>query len=152
MTIQSDTHPTPAAGDDHSAGPNGAPDPAQVAAVLDERIVTSVDVLYAHITAGTLEAVGRPQRLPAVLFPDVDSERAQEIFPLGVMAGYLGGQRAAAGRRWEHERLAAARDALAEAGFAAMAQRITRVLPAPLPTEHPADDEAWPGGARESAR
>lgn len=145
MTIQPDTHPTPT--------PAAAPDPAQVAAALDERIVTSVDVLYAHITAGTLEAVGRPQHLPAALFPDVDSERAQEIFQLGVMAGYLGGQRAAAGRRWEHERLAAARDALAEAGFVAMAQRITRVLPATAPSPgHPADGETWPGGARESGR
>jgi hypothetical protein len=143
MTTQPDTHPT--------APADAEPGPAEVAAVLDERIVTSVDVLYAHITAGTLEAVGRPQRLPGALFPDVDFERAQEIFQLGVMAGYLGGQRASAGRRWEHERLAAARDALAEAGFAAMAERIARVLPAP-PPGHPADGEAQPGGARENAR
>lgn len=151
MTIQPDTHPTPAQGD-HGAGPDAAPDPAQVAAVLDERIVTSVDVLYAHITAGTLEAVGRPRLLPTALFPDADPVVVEAVWQLALTVGFLGGKRTVESRRWDHEHLAAARDQLAEAGFAAMAQRIARVLPAAPPPRHPADDETRPGGTRETAR
>jgi hypothetical protein len=144
MTTQPDIHPTPAATD-------AEPGPDEVAAALDERIVTSVDVLYAHITAGTLEAVGRPRLLPTALFPGTDPVVVQAIWDLALTVGWLGGQRAAAGRRWEHERLAAARVQLAEAGFAAMAERIARVLPTP-PPGHPADGEVRPAGTRGSAR
>ena len=133
MTVQPHT-PAPA---DH--GPGVEPSPAEVARALDKQIVTSADVLAAHLTAGTLEAVGRPRLLPTALFPDADPVVVQAIWDLALTVGYLGGQRAAAGRRWEHERLAAARDQLAEAGYAAMAERIARVLPGPA--VHPADGE-----------
>ena len=136
MTVQPHT-PAPA---DH--GPDAEPGPAEVARILDERIVTSADVLYAHLTAGTLEAVAHPRLLPTALFPDVDPEVVQAIHDLAFVVGYGCGRRAEAGRRWEHERLAAARNQLAEAGYAAMAERIARVLPDPGPVPvHPADGE-----------
>jgi hypothetical protein len=116
-----------------------APDPAHTGRVLDERIVTSTDVLAAHITAGTLEAVGRPRLLPTALWPDVDPVVVQAIWDLALTVGWLGGKRSVESRRWEHERLAVARDELAAAGYAAMTERIARVLP---PPEHPADAPA----------
>lgn len=117
-------------------------DPTSVARVLDERIVRSVEVLAAHITAATLDTVGRPTRLPAALFPSVEEEVLREIWDLALAVGFLGGKRAVEGARWEHERLAAARDQLANAGYAAMAERIARVLPPPrVVEEHPADAE-----------
>ncbi|MGY0065137.1 hypothetical protein ACWY4P_53450 (plasmid) [Streptomyces sp. LZ34] len=135
MTIQPDIQPT-------ATGPDGAPEPAQVARLLDDRIVTSADVLYARITAGLLETVGRPSLLPAALFPDVDEQQVQEIWDLALTVGYLCGTRAAESRRWDAERLAAARDQLADAGYAAMADRIGRVLPERGLVVHPADGEA----------
>ncbi|MFJ1993043.1 hypothetical protein [Streptomyces asiaticus] len=143
MTVQPDTHPTSSDGPDGPDGTSGpaAPGPAEVARVLDERIVSSVDVLNAHITAATLEAVGRPRLLPTAMWPEVDAEVVQQIWDLALTVGWLGGKRAVEARRWEHERLAAARDQLADAGFAAMAERIARALPDP-PPGHPADTEA----------
>lgn len=140
MTIQPDTQPPHQPTD---SGTQSGALAAEVARVLDERIVTSADVLYAHLTAGTLEAIGRPRLLPTALWPDVDPVVLQAIWDLALTVGWLGGQRAEAGRRWEHERLAAARDQLADAGYAAMAERIARVLPPPARDveEHPADAE-----------
>lgn len=135
MTTQPETQPT-------ATGPDGAVDPAQIARALDDRIVTSADVLYARITVGLLEVVGRPSLLPAALFPDVQAERVQEIWDLALTVGYLCGTRAAESRRWDTERLAAARDQLAAAGYAAMADRIGRVLPERGLVVHPADGEA----------
>ncbi|MDX3232924.1 hypothetical protein [Streptomyces sp. ME19-01-6] len=123
-----------------AAGPT--PDPAAVARALDERIVRSTEVLAAHITAATLDAVGRPSKLPEALWPDADQDLVRQIWDLALAVGYLGGKRAVEGSRWEHERLAAARDQLADAGYAAMAERIARVLPPPGAEEHPADGEA----------
>ncbi|NUP45424.1 MAG: hypothetical protein HOY76_52460 [Streptomyces sp.] len=125
-----------------AAGPAGA-DPARVGRALDERIVRSAEVLAAHLTAATLDTVGRPSRLPAALFPDVEEEVVREIWDLALAVGYLGGKRAVEGSRWEHERLAAARDQLADAGYAAMAERIARILPPPARQveAHPADTE-----------
>ncbi|CAM5492762.1 MULTISPECIES: hypothetical protein [Streptomyces] len=136
MTVQPETQP-PATG---PASTGGAPGPADVARALDERIVGSVDVLYAHITAATLEAIGRPRLLPTALFPDADPEVVEQVWQMAFMVGFLGGKRTAESRRWEHERLTAARDQLADAGFVAMAERIARILPPPV--EHPADAEA----------
>lgn len=141
MTVQPDTHPTAPGGPDDTSG-TAAPGPAEVARALDERIVASVDVLNAHITAATLEAVGRPRLLPAAMFPDVDPGVVEEIWQTAFLVGFLGGKRTVESRRWEHERLAAARDQLADAGYAAMADRIARILPAPPPRKaHPADAE-----------
>lgn len=134
MTVQPDAQ-TPA------ASPQSALDPAHVARVLDERIVTSTDVLAAHITAATLEAVGRPRLLPTALFPDADPEVVEQVWQMAFMVGFLGGKRTAESRRWEHERLAEARNQLADAGYAAMADRIGRVLPPPDREQHPADAE-----------
>ncbi|WP_448333520.1 hypothetical protein [Streptomyces sp. DSM 41534] len=140
MTTQPDiTHTAPAA--DSGLGP------AEVARALDARIVTSADALYAHLTAGTLEAVGRPRLLPTALFPDADPEVVGAVWDLALTVGWLGGQRAAESRRWEYERLSAARDQLAEAGYVAMAERIGRVLPF-RPGAHPADGEQEPDVAR----
>ena len=119
-----------------------APDPAAVALVLDERIVRSVEVLAAHITAATLDTVGRPSRLPEALWPEADEELVRAIWDLALAVGFLGGKRAVEGSRWEHKRLAAARDQLADAGYAAMAERIARVLQPPGAEGHPADGEA----------
>ncbi|MFD8626632.1 hypothetical protein ACFV4E_22575 [Streptomyces hygroscopicus] len=135
MTIQPNTTPTPLA-------PAAEPGLAETARALDERIVRSADVLYAHLTAGTLEAVGRPRLLPTALWSDADPEVVQAIWDLALTVGWLGGQRAAESRRWEHERLRSARDELSAAGYVAMAERIARVLPAPPPAGvHPADGE-----------
>ncbi|MFJ2202457.1 hypothetical protein [Streptomyces violaceusniger] len=136
MTTQPETQP-PTTGPAISDAVTG---PADVARVLDERIVGSVDVLYAHITAATLETVGRPRLLPTALFPDADPEVVEQVWQMAFMVGFLGGKRTAESRRWEHERLAAARNELAAAGYTAMADRIARVLPAPG-TPHPADGE-----------
>ncbi|MFD8384272.1 hypothetical protein ACFV2X_38120 [Streptomyces sp. NPDC059679] len=117
-------------------------DPSRIAHALDDRIVTSADVLYARITAGLLEVVGRPTLLPAALFPDVDAQQVQAIWDLALTVGYLCGTRAAESRRWDADRLAAARNQLAEAGYGAMADRIGRVLPQRPLVAHPADGEA----------
>ncbi|WP_033024089.1 hypothetical protein, partial [Streptomyces capuensis] len=128
--------------------PDGTPNSGRVAHILDDRIITSADVLYARITAGLLEVVGRPSLLPAALFPDVDAQQVQEIWDLALTVGYLCGTRAAESRRWDAGRLAAARDQLAAAGYAAMADRIGRAIPERGLVAHPADGEARLEAAR----
>ncbi|CAM5495975.1 hypothetical protein SANTM175S_04989 [Streptomyces antimycoticus] len=59
-----------------------------------------MDVLYAHITAATLEAIGRPRLLPTALFPDADPEVVEQVWQMAFMVGFLGGKRTAESRRW----------------------------------------------------
>ncbi|GAA0500766.1 hypothetical protein [Streptomyces olivaceiscleroticus] len=68
------------------------PDTAAVDQTLAARNLRSAEVIAGVLDAGLLHAVGRPDKLPTVLFPDVDENVVQAIFDLGVKVGVWGGQ------------------------------------------------------------
>ncbi|MGW7283904.1 hypothetical protein ACWGH4_00135 [Streptomyces sp. NPDC054847] len=102
-----------------------------------ERCQSSGDYLAGLIADGILDTVGRPTKLPELMWPHVDPELVRTIWQAGVAAGYAAGQ--TAGRpRWTRERLNKARTALQAAGYEGMARLVGRtntLHPQPHPAE-----------------
>lgn len=97
---------------------------ATVDHALDQRATTSADMLTGIVAAGMLEAVGKPALLPTLMWPDLPPEVVTAIYEHGLRVGYRAG-RIVAAPTWEPEALDRLRDALAEAGYTAMAHRVT---------------------------
>lgn len=109
---------------------------------LTERCQSSGDYLAGLIASGMLETVGRPDKLPELMWPHVDPELVRTIWEAGVAAGFTAGQ--TSGRpQWASERLNRARTALQEAGYQGMARTITRTvnLHPPAPARHPVEHD-----------
>src|SRR5690606_31974550 len=106
--------------------------------------MSSGEFLAGLIASALLEEVGRPEKLPAVLFPDVDPRVVQEIWQLALAVGLRAGRRASNARLYGDE-LDRVQGALREAGFHAMAGLVSRSRRLVAPEGHPVDGER-PGG------
>ena len=111
-------------------------------AVLTGRAVSAGAFLAGLIANGQLETVGRPDKLPADLFPEVDPEVVQRIWDRALAVGLHAGRRSASPRlyRDEMDRVAGL---YAEVGYKAMGGTVARSrrLVAPEVPPHPADGE-----------
>ena len=107
-------------------------------AVLAGRAMSAGVYLAGLVAHGQLETVGRPDRLPEDLFPDVDPEVVRAIWERGLAVGLYAGKVSASPRlfRDEMERVQGQFEAI---GFEAMGRMVgrSRRLVAP----HPADGE-----------
>ncbi|WP_329474211.1 hypothetical protein OIE75_41220 (plasmid) [Streptomyces sp. NBC_01723] len=112
-------------------------------AVLAGRAMSSGQFLAGLIANAEMETVGRPDRLPRDLWPDVDPVVVQQIWDRALAVGLHAGRRQSSPRMFRDE-MARVSAALSEAGFHAMAGLVTRSRRLVAP-EHPADGEAGHG-------
>lgn len=114
---------------------------AHTDAVLVERARTSAETLEGLISAGMLEQAGHPNRLPELLFPDIDPEHVRQVWDEALRVGFNVGK--AVGRnRWDPQALDRLRAALRDAGYAEMGRSVERAAyAAPSRRPHPADAE-----------
>jgi hypothetical protein len=121
------------------AAPAGVVEVVQVDAVLTGRAMSSGAFLAGLIAEAQLETVGRPDKLPADLEPDVDPVVVQRIWDRALAVGVHAGRLSAAPYRYR-DQMARLEGLLAEAGFHAMGGMVARSrrLVAPV---HPADGE-----------
>ncbi|WP_032761125.1 hypothetical protein [Streptomyces alboviridis] len=112
-------------------------------AVLAGRAMSSGEFLAGLIANGLLETVGRPGKLPSVIWADQDPVVVQEIWQLGLAVGLHAGRRSDSPAHYRDE-MARVSAALSEAGFHAMAGLVSRSRRLVAP-EHPADGEAGNG-------
>lgn len=139
----STTSPVPA--DDAEGGPGAGVledvefERMRADAVLTGRAMSSGEYLAGLIAAGELESTGRPDRLPADLFVDVDPVVVQRVWERALAVGFVAG-RTSVTPRLSGERLQALQEGLTAAGFHAMAGSVgrSRRLVAGV---HPADGE-----------
>lgn len=112
-------------------------------AVLCGRAASSGEFLAGLILTGQMETVGRPDRLPADLFPHVDPDVVQAVWDRALAVGLHAGRVSAAPRLYR-DQMARVQGEFAAVGWHAMARMVgrSRRLVAP----HPADGEtARPG-------
>ncbi|MFF0009547.1 hypothetical protein ACFYQT_39835 [Streptomyces tibetensis] len=111
-------------------------------AVLTGRAMSSGEFLAGLIANGQLETVGRPDKLPQDLEPDVDPVVVQRIWDRALAVGLHAGRRSVSPERYrdEMDRIAGLYE---RAGFEAMGGTVSRSrrLVAPEPGVHPADGE-----------
>ncbi|MGW3403426.1 hypothetical protein [Streptomyces zhihengii] len=124
---------------------------------LTERCQNHGDYIAGLIAAGHLDTLGRPDKLPGDLFPDIEPWIVDAIWQRALTVGVWVGK-ALARPQWTPEALDRLRTALHEAGYQGMAAKTARtaaVHPArrPMPFDqpatatHPADaDTARTGG------
>ncbi|MFJ8677188.1 hypothetical protein [Streptomyces sp. NPDC093589] len=127
------------------------PDTAATAATdeaLHTRSLNSAHVIAGILDAGLLHHVGRPDKLPTALFPDVDPGAVQAIWNMALGVGIWAGK-AMLRPQWEPEALDRHRDALADVGYTAMAASVRTASNCGRRTPHPADDDLWAPGAHE---
>lgn len=131
--------PSPAA--DDSAGRDQA---AMTDFVLAGRAVSSGQFLAGLLAAAELETMGRPQKLPADLFPGVDPVVVQEVWDRALSVGFHAGRLYAA-PRFHRDELERVRGQLAEAGFQAISGMVGRSLR--LIDARPAEGDGVPEAA-----
>lgn len=111
-------------------------------AVLTGRAVSSGQFLAGLLANSELETVGRPEKLPADLFPGADPATVQAVWDRALAVGFHAGRVSAAPRlfRDQLDRVAGAFEA---AGFEAMGMSVrrSRALVAPVSEGHPVDSE-----------
>jgi hypothetical protein len=134
---------TPAPSDE--AGEAAAFQSMRTDAVLTGRAMSSGQYLAGLLAGAELETVGRPEKLPADLFPDfpdLDPVALQAVWDRALAVGFHAGRVSAAPRlfRDQMDRVAGAFET---AGFNAMAGSVrrSRALVAPEWEVHPADSE-----------
>jgi len=115
-------------------------------AVLAGRAMSSGLFLAGLIAEGTLATVGRPDRLPADLFPGADPVVVQAVWDRALAVGLHAGRVSAAPRLYGDE-LARLAGVLEGAGFRAMAGLVerSRRLVAPAPAARGQAGETVPG-------
>ncbi|MET9436973.1 hypothetical protein [Streptomyces sp. NPDC006551] len=123
------------------------PTPVPAAAadqVLAERCTTSGEYLAGLIAAAMLDVAGQPEKLPALLFPDLDPQVVERVWntalPVGFRLGTL-----VSNPRWTPTALRRLRAALDDAGYTAMGQLADRSARTLDP--HPADTDTPRGHA-----
>jgi hypothetical protein len=111
-------------------------------AVLGGRAMSAGEFLAGLIANGMLATVGRPDKLPPDLWPEVDPAVAQQIFERGLAVGLHAGKVSAAPRLYRDQMLRV-QEEFAAAGFHAMGGLVgrSRRLVAPEQPAHPADGE-----------
>ncbi|MFI6653263.1 hypothetical protein ACIBI8_37445 [Streptomyces sp. NPDC050529] len=119
-----------------------APAPDTTAAAdqgLADRCQSSGDYLAGLLAAATLEAAGTVRKMPTDLFPDWDPVMVETVWQAALPVGYRAGQMSVR-PSWTPDALNRLRDALADAGYTAMAAKAGRSARL-HPPRHPADDE-----------
>ncbi|MEU6979545.1 hypothetical protein [Streptomyces sp. NPDC046371] len=101
---------------------------------LAARALSSAEYLAGVLAAAELDVVGQPQKLPELLFPDLDADAVRRVWDLAIIVGYRL-RKLTEQPRWDDAALRRLRGALAEAGYVGMAQLTERSLN----TLHPAD-------------
>lgn len=96
---------------------------ADVDMALVERCESSGEYLAGLIAAGTLDSVGRPDKLPELTFPDANPWDVRAVWDAALAVGYRAGKLAA---RPETEGLDKLRAALYEAGYQGMGRLAAR--------------------------
>ncbi|MER8002994.1 hypothetical protein [Streptomyces sp. NPDC095613] len=123
--------------------------PADTDRVLAERCQSSGDYLAGLIAAATLDYVGRPGKLPELLWPDAEPWLVRAVWDTALAVGYRAG-RLSVQPDWTPQALNRLRAGLAAAGYRTMARQVARTArlhpPGPVPG-HPADADA--GTARQ---
>lgn len=107
-------------------------------AMLCGRASSSGEFLAGLILNGQLETVGRPDRLPADLFPHVDPAVVQAIWDRALAVGLHAG-RVSASPRLYRDQMLRVQGELEAVGFEAMARLVGRSRR--LVASHPADGE-----------
>ncbi|MGW0948460.1 hypothetical protein ACWD4O_38720 [Streptomyces sp. NPDC002623] len=133
------TAPTPA-----SAAPTLFGTDPTVDRALDGTAHTSAAFLAGLIAAAMLDTVGRPAKLPDLLFPDLPPEAVQRVWDTALAVGYRAGRLAVA-PRFHRDTLARLRDALSDAGYTAMARTAGHTARAAAAEPEP-DHERTPTG------
>ncbi|MCX4571558.1 hypothetical protein OOK48_35140 [Streptomyces viridodiastaticus] len=113
-------------------------------AVLAGRAMSSGEFLAGLIASAMLEQVGRPDKLPSLMWSDQDPAVVQEIWQLALAVGLHAGRRSSNARLYRDE-LDRVQGALRDAGFHAMAGLVSRSRRLVAPEGHPVDVEQ-PGG------
>lgn len=116
----------------------GAREASRVDAALVARASSSGVFLAGLIANAELETVGRPDKLPADLFPHVDPAVVQAIWDRALAVGLHAGRVSAAPRLYR-DQFARVQAQFAEVGFEAMGRAVGRSLRLVAP--HPADGE-----------
>ncbi|WP_329125964.1 hypothetical protein [Streptomyces sp. NBC_01353] len=114
------------------------PDTPTVDQALTGVCLTSGEHLAGLIAHGMLEVVGQPEKLPTLLFPDLDPDAVMRVWNTALPVGF-NAARLAANPRWTPGALRRLKAALNDAGYEAMgdlAGRSARTL-----DPHPADTE-----------
>jgi hypothetical protein len=110
---------------------------------LGGRAKSSAEFLEGLVAEGMLDTVGRPEKLPNLLFPGVDPAVVYDIWSVAFATGLRAG-RVSVNPGFRRDELERHRAALAGAGYHAMAGQVARSL-ATISTsaeEHPADGES----------
>ncbi|MGW3383269.1 hypothetical protein ACWDCO_24175 [Streptomyces albogriseolus] len=113
-------------------------------AVLAGRAMSSGEFLAGLIASAMLEQVGRPDKLPSLMFPDEDPMVVQKIWDAALAVGLHAGRRSSNARLYRDE-LDRVQEALRAAGYEAMAGLVSRSRRLVAPEGHPVDVEQ-PGG------
>ena len=115
-------------------------------AVLTGRAMSAAEFLAGLIVNGQLATVGRPDKLPQDLEPDVDPAVVQRIWQRGLAVGLHAGRRYGSPEKYRDEMDRIAGE-LRDAGFHAMGGTVARSrrLVAPERGVHPADGEQGRG-------
>jgi hypothetical protein len=125
-------------------GPSEAWEAARADAVLVGRASSAAVFLTGLLVNSELETVGRPDRLPADLFPDVDPAVVERVWNRALAVGLHAGRVSAAPRLFR-DQMARVQGLFEAAGFAAMGRAVSRSRRLVAP--HPADGEGVRGGA-----
>jgi hypothetical protein len=118
------------------------PTGAAVDAVLAARAMADAEHLAGLIVAGQLDTAGRPDRLPADLFPDDDPEVVKRVWQRALVVGIRAGQ-ISQSPRFRRDQLARLQGELEAAGDFAMAGLVgcSRRVADAAPGWHPVDSE-----------
>lgn len=119
--------------------PAPAADVAAVDQTLHTRNLRSAHVIAGILDAGLLNHAGRPDRLPAAMFPDVPEDAVQAIWNMALVVGIWAGK-AMLRPQWEPSALDRFQRALDEAGHRAMAGSVATAAQCGRRT-HPADED-----------
>ncbi|MFI0156264.1 hypothetical protein [Streptomyces lydicus] len=122
-----------------AAGPVPVLDVTAVDAQLHARNLRSAAVIAGVLDAGLLNHAGRPDRLPAALFPDVPEDAVQAIWNMALVVGIWAGK-AMLRPQWDPTTLDRFRTALDEAGYTAMGGSVTTAAQCGR-RQHPADED-----------
>lgn len=115
------------------------PDTVDADQVLHARNLRSASVIAGVLDAGLLNHVGRPEKLPAALFPDVAPDAVQAIWNMALGVGIWAGK-AMLRPQWRPEDLDRFQRALDEVGHHAMAGSVATAAQCGR-TAHPADED-----------
>lgn len=124
------------------------PDTVNADPALHARNLRSAHVIAGILDAGLLNHVGRPEKLPTALFPDVDPDAVQAIWNMALGVGIWAGK-AMLRPQWEPSALDRAQRSLDEAGHHVMAGSVATAAQCGRHASHPADVGLWARGDHE---